>query len=81
MKDLMEKFYDKGIDLYCRDITNHHHCKASPHSQLLGHKILDSLQFLLLSTCHDKDSQFVSSPAHCQTALQGNHARNVPDNF
>ena len=65
-KNLMEKCYDKGIDIYCRDITNHYHCKASPCILPLDH---DNLQNFLLSSCHDKDAPIVSPPAHCQTAL------------
>ena len=66
MKDLMAKGYDKEIDLYCKDITSHYACKASPHSQLLDHKILDNLQIFLLCTCHNKVAQTVSPPTHCQ---------------
>ena len=74
----MEKGYDKGIDLYCRDITNHYHYKTSPHSQLLDH---ENLEKIMLCVFHDKDAPTVNPLAPCQNALQENHAGNVPDNL
>ena len=72
MKNLMEKGYDKGINLYCKDITNHYHYKASPHIQLLDH---DNLQFFLLFVFHDKVAPTVTSLASSQTYLQKNEQR------
>ena len=77
----MENGYDKGIDLYYRNVTNHYHCKNSPHSQLPDHKIPDNLQIFLSFVYPNKDAQTVTPPAHCQTAFQKNHARNVPSNL
>ena len=74
----MEKGYDKEIDLYCRNTTNHYHCKASPYMQSLDH---DNLQKNSLSTCHEKASPTGTPLAPCQNFLQENHARNAADNL
>ena len=68
----MEKGYDKGIYLYCRDITSHYHCKASPCSQILDH---GNLQKFLLCVCHDKATPTVNPLAPCQNVPQENHAK------
>ena len=81
MKDLMEKGYDKGIDLYCRDITSHYHYIDSPCILPLDHKIPDSLQIFLSFVYPNKAAQTINPPTHCQTILQKNHAKNVPDNL
>ena len=74
----MEKAYDKGIDLYCRDITNHYHCKNSPFILPLDH---DNLQKFLLSACHDKAAPTVTPLEPCQTSLQRNLEKCVHDNL
>ena len=81
MKDLIEKGYDKETDLYCKDITSHYHCKASPCILSLDHKIPNNLQFFLPFVYSIKVAQTVTPPTHCQTILQKNHAKNVPDNL
>ena len=78
MKELMTKGYDKEIDLYCKNITIHYHCKASPCILPLDH---DNLQKFMLSACHDKTAPTATPLAPCQNALQENHARNAPDNL
>ena len=78
MKELMAEGYDKGIDLYSRDITSRHHCKASPCILPLDHV---NLQKFMLSACHDKAAPTATPLAPCQKVLQENHAKNAPDNF
>ena len=75
---LMEKGCHKGIDLYCRDITNHHHCKYSPCTLLLDH---NNLQNFMLCTFHAKASPTVTPLAPCQTSLQRNLEKCVHDNL
>ena len=74
----MAKGYDKGIDLYYRDITNHRHCKDSPCILPLDH---DNLQNFWLSACHDKAYPSATSPTHCQTSLQRNLEKCVHGNL
>ena len=66
MKNLMVEGYDKGIDLYYRDITSHYHSKASPCILPLDH---DNFQKKLLCTCHDKAAPIVTPLAPYQTSL------------
>ena len=53
----MKKGYDKGIDIYYRDITSHYHYKASPCIFPLDH---DNLQKFMLH--HDGNLDRVSFP-------------------
>ena len=78
MKDLMEKGYDKEIDLYCKDITNHYHYKASPCILPLDH---GNLQNFMLFVFHEKDAPTTTPLAPCQKVLQENHVRNAPDHL
>ena len=78
MKDIMEKVYDKEIDIYCKDITIHYHCKISPCILPLDR---DNLQKIMLSACHDKAAPTATRLAPCQKVLPENHAKNSPDNF
>ena len=64
--------YDKGLDLYCKDITNHYHCKVSPYIQPSDHKIHDNLHIFMSFSCHDKAAPIITSLAPCQIDLQKN---------
>ena len=81
MKNLLEKGYDKELDIYCKYITGHHHCKDSPCTLPMDHKIPNNLQIFLLFVYPSKAAQTVTPPAHCQILLPKNHARNSPDNL
>ena len=79
----MEKCYDKWIDFYYRDITNHYHCKYFPHIQLLDH---DNLQKIMSCACHDKATPNVTPLASCQTYSYRTHlddegTESSPHNF
>ena len=78
MKNLVAKGYDKGIDIYCKHITNHSHYKYSPYIHPLGH---DNLQKFMLCVCHDKAAPIVTPLAPCQTSLQMNLEKFVHDNL
>ena len=78
MKDLMEKGYDKEIDLYGKDITSHYHCKASTHIRLLDH---DTVKFFMLCTFHDKVAPTITPLAPFQAYLQKNIEKCIHDNF
>ena len=77
----MEKIYDKRLDLYCKHITNHSHCKCFPYNQPLDNKKHDNLQKIMLFIFHDKDAQTTTSLAHCQSVFQKNLEECVHDNF
>ena len=78
MKDLMEKCYDKEIDLYCKYITSHYYCKASPCILPLDH---ENLQKFMLFVFHDKDSATATPLAPYWKVIQYNPANNAHDNF
>ena len=65
----MERGYGKGVDLYCKVMTNHYHYKYFPHNHPLGHKSLE------------KDAPTVTPLAPSQTTLQKNLEECVHDNF
>ena len=77
----MEQGYNKEIDLYNRDITNHYHYQDSPCTLPLDHKKNDSLQKIMSFAYHKKVVPTVNSLVRRQTDLQKNHARKNCDNF
>ena len=78
MKYLMEKCYNKEIDLYYKAITSHYHYKASPCILPLDH---ENLQKFMLFVFHDKDSATATPLAPYWKVIQYNPANNAHDNF
>ena len=60
----MAQSYNKEIDLYIRDITNHYHYQDSPCTLPLDHKKNDSLQKIMSFAYHEKSSQKVTPLAN-----------------
>ena len=60
MKNLMAQGYNKEIDLYNRDITNHYYCQDSPCTLPQDHKKHDSLQKIMSFSYHEKAAQKVT---------------------
>ena len=81
MTNLMVERYNKEIDLYNRDITNHYHYQDSPCTLPLDHKKHDNLQNIMSFSYHEKAVPTVNSLTRCQTDLQKNYARKTRDNF
>ena len=76
MTDLMEKNYDKEIDIYYNDIASYYHCKYSPCILPLNHH---NLQNFLLCNFHDRTAPTATPLASFQNSLQEKHVRNAPD--
>ena len=77
----MAESYNKEIDLYSRDITNHYHFQYSPCTLPLDHKKHDNFQKILSLSYHERVVPTINSLARYQTDLQKNHARKTCDNF
>ena len=79
MTDKMEEGYNKEIDIYSRDITNHYYYASLPCILPPDHRKHASYQRTQSFSYRGKTIQNATPLAYCQTDIQKKFERNYHD--